>query len=385
MAPRRRRPDLQALAETIDSIYGAALEPDGWQNALAQVTHLLGGHGGLIQSTAVSPEAGGLWVGHNVPEAKIPGYLAHYYHKDLWRLAGDRLRDLGVASSDMLVDPRTFERSEFWNEFLREMDFFHLSGSIPVMASDGSPETKISVFRGRRRAGFDATDMRLHRLLVPHLRRAFQLHWRLRWLTARAEGAIGALDQVQISIFLVDRDARIVHANQAAERLVALDDGLIVRAGRLVATATDADIAAALAAALAPRRTRREHPASTTMAVKRRRDGPALVATIVPIGAASSLARMPQVAAAVFVTDPARRTRLVPDHIARLYGITRAEARLINALPFASSLKDAAATLGVSFNTARSQLKSAMAKTGSHRQVDLLAVLLQASGHLQHD
>jgi DNA-binding CsgD family transcriptional regulator len=74
--------------------------------------------------------------------------------------------------------------------------------------------------------------------------------------------------------------------------------------------------------------------------------------------------------ALVFLGDPNAASD--PDRrIARLYGLTTAETRLLGALFAGQRLKDYAAASSISVNTAKFHLKSIFAKTGSTRQMDL--------------
>ena len=58
-----------------------------------------------------------------------------------------------------------------------------------------------------------------------------------------------------------------------------------------------------------------------------------------------------------------------------VFRLTEAEARLAAQLAFGNSLETVADQFGIAKETARSQLKSIFAKTGVHRQAELVAVL----------
>ncbi|MNU82908.1 hypothetical protein D3C71_725940 [compost metagenome] len=66
-----------------------------------------------------------------------------------------------------------------------------------------------------------------------------------------------------------------------------------------------------------------------------------------------------------------------------LFGLTPTEARLLGALATGSSVEHYALQRGVSVGTARVQLKQIQAKTGQHRQSDLVRLVLSsAAAHL---
>jgi DNA-binding CsgD family transcriptional regulator len=63
------------------------------------------------------------------------------------------------------------------------------------------------------------------------------------------------------------------------------------------------------------------------------------------------------------------------------FGLTAAESRLALRLLTGESLKSAAAALGITYESARSQLKAIFQKTGTHRQGELIALLGRTVGH----
>ena len=69
-------------------------------------------------------------------------------------------------------------------------------------------------------------------------------------------------------------------------------------------------------------------------------------------------------------------TETAPARLARLHGLTAAEARLAAALAAGASIKDYAETAGISINTARWHLRQVLAKTGTKRQAELVRLLL---------
>jgi DNA-binding CsgD family transcriptional regulator len=84
---------------------------------------------------------------------------------------------------------------------------------------------------------------------------------------------------------------------------------------------------------------------------------------------------------AVFLSRPGG-LQLSPKRLVTLYKITPAEARLAARLAALRTVEEAADDLGVSVSTARSQLKSVFAKTGTRSQSELL-MLLATGTHAQ--
>jgi DNA-binding CsgD family transcriptional regulator len=69
------------------------------------------------------------------------------------------------------------------------------------------------------------------------------------------------------------------------------------------------------------------------------------------------------------------RPRPAPALLSQIFGLTPAEARLTAAIAGGSTLIEAAKALSISWETARTQLKTVFLKTDTHRQSELVALL----------
>ena len=87
--------------------------------------------------------------------------------------------------------------------------------------------------------------------------------------------------------------------------------------------------------------------------------------------------------AIVFITDPMRRQEAPSDLLMRLFGLSSAEGRLLEKLVSGRSVKQAASDLGITGDTARSYLKVIFQKTDTHRQTDLVRLVLSSPVWIQ--
>lgn len=69
--------------------------------------------------------------------------------------------------------------------------------------------------------------------------------------------------------------------------------------------------------------------------------------------------------------------------IARIFGLTKAEARLTLAIANGMTATEYSAKYGVSINTAYSQIKDILSKTGTRRQAELIKLVLEHSPSLE--
>ena len=81
----------------------------------------------------------------------------------------------------------------------------------------------------------------------------------------------------------------------------------------------------------------------------------------------------------VFVTDPERISVAGEDTLRMLFGLTGAEATLTRLLAEGVTLVEAGDRLGVGRETVRKRLKTIFAKTNTHRQAELVRLVLSGT------
>lgn len=80
----------------------------------------------------------------------------------------------------------------------------------------------------------------------------------------------------------------------------------------------------------------------------------------------------------LFLIDLERPTEPGEAALRQLFGLTGAEAKLAARLTSGRSLEDVASEFRITIGTARSQLRSIFARTHTHRQAELVALLNRA-------
>jgi DNA-binding CsgD family transcriptional regulator len=84
-----------------------------------------------------------------------------------------------------------------------------------------------------------------------------------------------------------------------------------------------------------------------------------------------------QQAIGIFIHDPESQIRAPEAELRALYGLSAAEARLATLLIRGKGMREAADTLFISIHTARTHMKRIFAKTDTHRQSDLVRLILK--------
>ena len=209
---------------------------------------------------------------------------------------------------------------------------------------------------------------------------------RLPWLDpgsdegAGSDAAAAALDRLLLGVALVDGDGRVAATNRSAREIFAERDGLELRGDALHA----ADPAAARRLRELLRSDAEGSLRGGALAVPRKPPRSPLTLLVAPLGGRSRGQGRAAVVKAVFISARERGAE-TSDELRRLYDLTPGEASLAALLVQGLSLKEGAEDLGITENTARTHLKRIFDKTGTHRQGELVGLLLSGPGQIRED
>jgi len=367
---RRETLSVEDLSAAVEAIYDAAMDEALWPRALKRMADLLGGN-----CAVVALDDGGRrlpachFVGYS-PEL-LEAYGSYYRWKDPMLDVASRAPPLGVLTDRMVMPKAELRRLEVHSDFARANGVDSLAYAFAFRAPDRA--CFVAATRSARAGDFEREHVRTLGLLLPHLGRAMRVHVRLEDARVRADSAAEALDQLAFGVILVDRHARVVLANRAAEAMLAQGDGIGADASGLRA-ATPAQTAALrrLVARAADRA--RVVGRGGALRLDRPSLGRPLSVLVAPVGAAAAGGAWlpePRPAAIVFVADPEQRHRPPASHLREIYGLTAAEAATAEAIAQGQGVKDAAEALGIAPSTLRWHLQRVFEKTGTARQAEL--------------
>lgn len=378
------------VVPVIGRIYEAALDPALWSAVVADIVAVQDAGKALLFSPLHSPAQGGLVYPVGISESALQQWADRYVQHDVWSQAGvakGLFSEGNVALDEELVPHDVFVTSVMYREFLSKLDIARLcTGVVFGMASREVPPIVMAVYRGIGERRFDERTRAIHRLVVPHLSRALGIMYRLRDAELRVAASLAALDRLASGVLLIGPQREVCFANRAARDMLAEEDGLRLRAGVkgptwLAAGAPDAQRAldAALEQSLAPDSLEVAH-FSRALRIERPSGRPAYALQVSALPEANEFGSGPQPPRAIaFLADPARQAQPDAALLRTLYALTPAECRLAAAVCSGDSLAAVAERLGVSENTAKAQLQTVFDKTGTHRQAQLVKLLLSLS------
>ncbi len=217
--------------------------------------------------------------------------------------------------------------------------------------------------------------------MLPHAQRAAQIRQRIADQEARTLYSADVMDRLAFGIVILDKRARVIHANATANRIAERLDGLAIgRDGSFAALGGgNAQLQRLIGGALGHADLADANRSGGQMALARTPGLRPYGVLVAPLAAAGSRFAMRPPAAVVFITDPDAGTTGLADGLRHAYGLGPAEARLAEHLVAGGSLTEYADRAGVSIHTVRWTSKQVFAKTDTRGQADLVRLILKSA------
>jgi DNA-binding CsgD family transcriptional regulator len=368
----RMEMDRQSI-ELLDNIYGAATDPTRWADVLASLAQSWSAGVAALTAYDKRRSRGQIQVMVGLTDEQSQAYNSHYGAiDDLWQ-ASRRLQTVGViVHRDDLVPFDKFRHTEFYNDYLSPHGLQEQMGCL--LHRDEHSETALTFCRNSRLRSFGMQEERLLRILMPHVQRSVSLHHQLMDSEEIRAGLQSALDLVSAGVLVLNRMGRILVMNVAAERICERRDGLSVSQSHLVGNtvAVTRKLEASIAEVLGTQAGR----GTVSLLVPRPSPKAPLRLVVYANPEVLRYCHAPSSAAIViFVTDTDRPPQLSTDNVKSLFGLTPAEARLVEHIASGRTLREAAELLQVTYPTVRAQLASVFAKMGISRQSQLVSLI----------
>ncbi len=233
-----------------------------------------------------------------------------------------------------------------------------------------------------RRAG-DALRLRTNEAssrLLPMVNAFFQIWTEREGVASRLRGMTAVVNHSGVGSILVDGHGHIVFASAAADALIDRKDGLR-RTGRMLSATRLPDtlrLHAAIEHVVNIADDERAGLLAPVVSIHRNARRP-LLAAISPVDPSPSGS---DVAAIVTLHDPDQPMDVMLVPACKMYGLSPVETRLACLLANGAALIDAAATMRLQEQTARSYLKQLFLKTDTNRQGELVWLLLKSAVRL---
>ena len=360
--------DVKHISQLIEDIYSAGMGQMPWSDVLAKMARARGESQAVMYERGLADGPPNILGSYNLDPESSTRYVAHYGLIDVWHRRLMASPTFEPAPTDSLIDQRELEATEFYNDFLRPLDVERGIGAMAYRGANSA--TLFAMQRSRRRGLFSARDQKLLSILFPHIRRSLELQNAMR----RASMAAASAKEdplLQLGLVVLAADGRVIFANRPAIDIL-LRMGIRMVMGRLSGARSQADgvVEAIEDAAAAGTGQFRRRSFFMTMSIDTRTEVDLVLASEDEQLAGDS---EPGIA----ITLRLRTGTDLAGSLQSAFGLTPSEAALAVGLSQGETLAGIARSRGTSVNTVRVQLRSAFAKTGCHRQSDLMRLVLQ--------
>ena len=368
------------LSRLIGLIYDCALDRDRWPDALRELRLALDFQNASLSLLTLPTGETPL----NVMSGVEPYWQERVaqYGADVIELWGGPTLYFSLPQDQPLVlsgvrDRAEWESNRFFVEWGRPQGIRDTL-ALPL-ASDLTAVGSIGLGRHNSMGDIGTIEVEMAALLLPHLQRAVAIGRLLDFRAIKSATFEKTLDTLSVGVVLTDADLAILHANAAAQRMLA--DGHSVRSSRGRLTLPSSVTTRALASVV---RRAAEHPAE----LGRRGTGVPVsgagmsttILHVLPLGiGAIPPGIATKAAVAIFVSRAAMPTAAPTEALAALYDLTAAETRVFTAIAVGSTRSQAARALGIEENTIKTHLSHIFLKTGTRRQADLVALYASLS------
>ena len=372
--------DSDGVAALIGGVYDAALDESAWPRVLPVLGQALDSPKVVLEWVEAGSHAASAQLTLDWDPAVVARYLRDYVQDDPLILDAIRRPHGSVFTDDMLPDYSNYRRGAVYNDIYAPSGAHHVIASFMMrdIGDDDGRSLVLAFRRGIEAGPYSAAERRLFGTVLPHITRSFLIRQRFAGTRLAAGGMGDAMAAMGKAAALVDAEARVVEMNDRARRLLAAADGLVLRTGRIVATAAASrGRLGRLIAATVRATDGAPPPAKGILRVPRPSGRRPYALLVAPVPSRAAWGLSGERLAVVFIHDPAETLEAVqPETVAALHGLTPAEARAAAALASGQSPQGYAASAKLSINTVRWTLKQAMAKTDTNTQAALVRRIL---------
>lgn len=363
-------------AEIIAEFYDASVDGTSWQSVLKRLAQALDAEACAMVRRDFAAADGQITHAFGIDTPAQNAYAKRFARDDVWTDDEDRFQAGAAFLGTEIVPESKLASSSLHREWLAPRGLLH--AAFIVVQREGSVVYYVMALRKAVKTGFAAKDLTLARALAPRLAAAFRVGGDVARERAERLLAFEALDAMPTGVVIVDRSGRIVHANRFAHAVIAGGEGVVITDAGLTLDRPGHRVRIRdLIAHVEGGRGGSSLIEPIAYTVPRFRQQRPLTCLIVSTAGRTDLPEPSDGPAAIlFIGDPERPVAFDATRISRLYGLSRAEARVAALLARGFRLEEAADSLGIAYETVRKHLKQIFVKTSVSRQAELVRMLV---------
>jgi len=361
--------------QLIGVIYDAVLDATLWTDAIEQVRKQFDFCNGVLAINILGYGPSEVRVCVNIPETYLDMMASPEYGSEVMRLwgGGEALAALPLEEPIVLsriTDPQTWEANRYYRDFAEPQG---IADAITIFLAKDRRSVGNLAF-GRHREAGPITDPIVEglRLLAPHLRRAVLISGILGLDREKSVIFEAAVDASPSGAVFVEGDGHIVHANPAAQAMMARGDPLASAHGRIILRGEV--VPGQLEAAIRGAAQGDASMGRRGIAIPGRRgDSIPYVAHVLPLANRTRQAGVAtRTIAAVFIADRADDPLYAVDAATLIYGLTPTEARVLELILGGHATGEIGRMMSIAQSTLKWHMLQLFEKTGQHRRADLV-------------
>ncbi|MBZ9791703.1 helix-turn-helix transcriptional regulator [Rhizobium sp. 3T7] len=357
--------DITKLNAALDRVIEAAFDHSLWPGILQQISDATTAFG-----VNILPLKGNFPGGLVATESLMPALEAYFdggwQHRE-WRMRGmPLLMRQGTALEQHYTSRDDFERQEYY----RAQSKYGLGRTCAVALT---PEDDLYVLALHRRLDqdpFNEEDEQVIRLMRDRLMVAV----RIMQLSAsqRLEGMKAAFEVENLAAVFFDRFGKVTTLNAAAEKILGSD--LKVSHERILQGRRHSETIQIQNRMKATLSEEWLVPGSNAPILIRREEGRPILLRLQRLGRNLNDLFSSSIGVCI-IDDLEKRAAIDPKQIALTFGLTITESTLASTLASGAQLREASELRKMSYETARSHLRSIFSKTGVRRQSELVDLI----------
>lgn len=396
----------ERLSRLLLLLYEGASTPGRTKAFLSELVDAVDAKGAVLREHVFSTdrnvrvEASSLNETVGYSEESLSFYREYMWQKDLYLqrvLERFRTADCGVSQSLMTESER--KRSELYADYQVPFDVGPMMWQ--KLAERPDYHASISIIRRNGAPFFDKPELEILTALAPHLRQAFRLSRSLSELRTSNAMLNRSIGEMEIAICMIRQDGSILRSTEGADRILETRDGIWLNNGRLRVAVNAEQITLdtfIMGACQTGANRGMEYPVeiqskaagNTTVRSSTAQAGGALLITrrpplrplqvVISPFCTGSLMNEPEATALIQFSDPTSIPKSRAAMLRALYRLSPTESRLADLLLQGHEVNDVSDKLKLTLETTRYHLKQVFAKTGTHRQSELVRLMLSLPG-----
>ncbi|WP_333841777.1 helix-turn-helix transcriptional regulator [Limnohabitans sp.] len=360
------------LSQILGTVYDAALDEAAWVHCLDTIRSGFSANYASLIVRAETSEDVGLIVSAGDDQPNLDPGNPYIAMSPFAGMMPDHIVTLGDVISE-----RNWRNSDYYLSYCKPQNVFHVMAADILTRNGGIYGLRIT--RPETAEGFSKVEIDFCQLLIPHIKRALNLHLSINEDRKVSSLYSQAMSQLMVGVVILGQDLQVIECNPAATALLEMKDGL-----RLVGQHLEADypndnrkLQSLLLEAM-DKTVGSKASLNQAMSVSRSSGRLAWGLIVQSIASDQWTEGKQRPCVAIFLRDTEGRVDPPVRLAQQLFQLTPAETALAIQLANGLSLEEASEALNIRRNTARAHLRSIFSKTGVRRQTELVRIFLNS-------